>query len=502
MPRLNRRTHAVAGPNFPEKVVQFGEGNFLRAFVDWMIDQANRQGLFGGSVVVVQPLAVGLIDILNEQDGLFTVLLRGARSGQPVDSAEVVSCVRRGLNPYTQWSEFLACAANPDLRFLVSNTTEAGITFVEEPFPTDVCPASFPAKVTALLYTRFQKFAGRPDKGLILIPCELIERNGGRLHEVCLQLAAHWQLGDEFIAWLDAANIFLNTLVDRIVPGYPRDEIEALTVRLGYEDRLLVTGELAHRWVIEGDPRLAAEWPLAQAGLNVIWTDDLRPYRTQKVRVLNGLHTIMAAIAFPAGHDTVHQAIADPLVGGLLRRAAFEEIIPTISGDETERRRYAEAILERFANPFFRHYLMSIALNSVSKFKVRVLPTLLDFTASHKCVPRILSFSLAGLITLYRGTRIEDGQLQCRRGDQPYAIQDDPPVLAFFCRQWQEFQARAAAAASTAEAAQALARQVLAESRFWGQDLNLVPGLTASVAADLTAIIECGPSAALATLAG
>jgi tagaturonate reductase len=502
MPRLNRRTHAVAAADFPVKVIQFGEGNFLRAFVDWMIDQANRQGKFGGRVIIVQPLDEGLVDVLNEQDGLFTVLLRGTQNGQPVETTDVVTCVERGLNPYRQWPEFLACAANPDLRFLVSNTTEAGIVYVNEPQPAGVCPASFPAKVTALLYERFRKFAGRSDKGLILLPCELIDRNGDNFRAVCLRLAAEWRLGDEFTRWLTASNVFLNTLVDRIVTGYPKDEAAALTARLGYEDRLLVAGELAHSWVIEGDRKWAKELPLDQAGLHVIWTDNVQPYRTRKVRVLNGLHTMMAAMAYPAGRDTVREAITDPLIGGLLRRAAFDEILPTLAMNESERREYAETGLERFANPFIRHYLLSIALNSISKFQVRVLPTLLDFAASQGRLPRVLAFSLAGLITLYRSTQAEGGQLHCRRGDQPYTLQDDPAVAEFFSTQWRHYEAALAAGTPIAKAAQELGRKVLAETRFWGQDLNQVPGLSQSVATDLAAILKDGMPAALKALAG
>ncbi len=277
--------------DLPETMVQFGEGAFLRGFVDWMVDIANEKGLLGGSIVVVQPIRQGTVRLLNEQEGLYTLLLRGVQGGQIVESRRIITAVRRAIQPYEQWEELAECFRNPGLRIVVSNTTEAGIVYVDEPYRPGVCPESFPAKAAALLVERFRAIQGDPAKGLIFLPCELIDRNGDALRRCILRHAEAWKLGPEFRRWIDEHNHFLNTLVDRIVSGYPRDDAARLAGELDYEDELLDAGEPFHLWVIEGPARLARELPLDKAGLNVIWTDDLTPYRTRKVRILNGAHT-------------------------------------------------------------------------------------------------------------------------------------------------------------------------------------------------------------------
>ena len=391
----------------PERVVQFGEGNFLRSFVDWMIDAMNGRGLFGGSVVVVQPIERGTVDVLSEQDCLYTLILRGLQGGKVVEQRQVITAISRGIDPYRDWNAYLAAAEQPDLRFAVSNTTEAGIAYVDEPRPTHGCPASFPAKVTAFLHRRFGRFRGGASKGLVFLPCELIDRNGEQLRSCVLRHAAAWDLGAEFTHWVAERNRFLNTLVDRIVPGYPHEEVSALTEQLGYEDRLLTTGEIFHVWVIEGDAALAEELPLTQAGLNVIWTSDLQPFRTRKVRILNGAHTMMALAAYLADLDTVRQCVEDPVLGGYVRRGAFDEILPLLPLPAEETRAFAEDVMERLANPFIKHNLISIALNSVSKYRVRVLPSLLEYRAANHRLPSALTFSLAALLAFYRGAGCE-----------------------------------------------------------------------------------------------
>lgn len=281
----------------PEKVLQFGEGNFLRAFVDWMIEQMNRKGHFNGRVVVVQPIEQGLVDFLNQQDGLFTLILRGLEKGRIVESKEIISSISRGLNPYTHWHDFLGCAENADLRFVVSNTTEAGIVYNDEAYTPDQAQISFPAKLTAFLYRRYTSFQADPSKGLLIFPCELIDQNGSKLRSIVLRLSEQWQLPEPFINWVRQHNHFFNTLVDRIVTGYPKDDMENLSRQLGYRDRLVDTGEIFHLWVIEGHKRFQTEFPVADIDLNVIWTDDLKPYRDRKVRVLNGAHTMTFAAA-------------------------------------------------------------------------------------------------------------------------------------------------------------------------------------------------------------
>jgi tagaturonate reductase len=500
--RLNRQAIAAACERFgvsigslatvPERVVQFGEGNFLRSFVDWMIDAMNSRGLFGGRVVVVQPIERGTVDTLNAQDGLYTLILRGLQAGQVVEQRQVITAISRGIDPYRDWNAFLAVAEQPELRFAVSNTTEAGIAYLDEPPPTHSCPGSFPAKVTAFLHRRFDRFRGDPGKGIVFLPCELIDRNGEQLRSCVLRHAAAWNLGPEFTGWVSEHNRFLNTLVDRIVPGYPHEEASALAEQLGYEDRLLTTGEIFHIWVIEGGGAIAEELPLTQAGLNVIWTTDLQPFRTRKVRILNGAHTMMALAAFLAGLDTVRECVEDPVLGAYVRRGVFDEILPLLPLPAHETRAFAEDVMERLANPFIKHNLISIALNSVSKYRVRVLPSLLECRASHHRLPPALAFSLAALLAFYRGTEIKDGVLIATRPSGAYAVKDDAPVLEAFADQWHAFARH--------HDVTALCRAILARTDFWGQDLSALPDLVEGVSAHLSRILQVGVRDAIGTL--
>jgi tagaturonate reductase len=476
----------------PERVVQFGEGNFLRSFVDWMIDAMNGRGLFGGRVVVVQPIERGTVDVLNAQDGLYTLILRGLQGGQVVEQRQVITAISRGIDPYRDWNGFLAVAEQPELRFAVSNTTEAGIAYVEEPRPTQGCPASFPAKVTAFLHRRFDRFRGDPAKGIVFLPCELIERNGAQLRSCVLRHAEAWGLGPEFTGWVSEHNRFLNTLVDRIVPGYPHEEASALAEQLGYEDRLLTTGEIFHIWVIEGDAEVAKELPLTQAGLNVVWTPDLQPFRTRKVRILNGAHTMMALAAFLAGADTVRECVEDPVLGAYVRRGVFDEILPLLPLPAQETRAFAEDVMERLANPFIKHNLISIALNSVSKYRVRVLPSLLEYRTAYRRIPHALTFSLAALLAFYRGTEVRDGALLGARGNGPYPVKDDAPVLDAFAEQWRAFAQH--------EDVAVFCRTILAHADFWGEDLAALPDLREDVSAHLGRILKGGVRQALGML--
>jgi tagaturonate reductase len=478
--------------DLPEQVVQFGEGNFLRAFADWMIDILNEAGLFGGRVVVVQPICTGLAALLNEQDGLYTQLLRGVQEGQVVQQRRIVTAISRAINPYESWAEVVRCFHSPQLRWVVSNTTEAGIAMVDEPYRPGQCPDSFPAKVASLMYERFQALRGDPARGLVFLPCELIDGNGATLREMVLRHARQWQLDGRFADWVTGSNHFLNTLVDRIVPGYPREEAAELAQQLGYDDALLDSAELFHLWVIEGPEHLAEEIPFHRAGLNVVWTRDLAPYRTRKVRILNGAHTTSVLAAFCAGLSTVREMVEDPVFGRFLRQAIFQEILPTVPLPEQDRLDYAQAVLERFRNPFLRHELLSIALNSVSKWKVRVLPTLLDHFHSHGELPPLLAFSLAALINFYRGERASATELRGRRGQEPYPIRDQPAVLDFFAQCREAGQQHGGLRERTAA--------ILARDCLWGMDLNTIAGLADAVTADLEAIERHGIRRAVETL--
>jgi tagaturonate reductase len=465
---------------FPEKVVQFGEGNFLRAFADWMFDALNEQGLFDGRVVVVQPIRAGRAQALNEQDGLYTVVMRGLQKGQAVEQRRVVTAISRALNPYESWAEVTRCFQSPDLRFVVSNTTEAGIALVEEPHRPGRCPESFPAKVAALLHERFQALGGAGAGGLVFLPCELIERNGETLRQIVLQHAQRWNLGRGFVDWVSQSNHFLNTLVDRIVPGHPGEAAAQLGLELGYEDALLDVCEWFHLWVIEGPPHLADELPFHRAGLNVVWTNDLAPYRTRKVRILNGAHTASVLAAFHAGLNTVREMVEDPVLGRFVRQTVFDEILPGVPLHERERADYAAAVLERFGNPFVRHELLSIALNSVSKWRVRVLPSLLDYLRTRGTLPRRLTFSLAALIYFYRGARTSPTELAGHRNGQVYPIRDEAAVLDSFAQGWSTWEQH--------HDSRQLVAALLAQTPLWGMDLNTVTGLTEMVAGDLASI--------------
>ena len=411
----------------PERVIQFGEGGFLRGFVDWMLQKVNATSDFNGSVVVVQPIEMGMCDMLEAQNCVYTHVIRGVEG---VDTT-VVDVISRCVKPYEDFAAYLALAENPDFRFVVSNTTESGIVFSDEDKITDAPPKTFPAKVTLLLKRRFELGLN----GFIFLPCELIDRNGDNLKKCVLKYAELWNLGDDFCAWVENENVFTNTLVDRINTGFPRGE----DLGLGYEDNLLNTSEFFHLWVIETEHDLESELPFASAGLNVIVTKDkLEMYRTRKVRILNGAHTSLVPYAMLEGFDTVKSCIDDERMCAHLRRCVFDEICPTLDLPKDELLAYANSVVERFGNPYIKHYLSAISLNSVSKFKVRVLPSILEYIKRYNKMPETLIFAFAKLIEFYKT-------------DMP---QDAPEVIAFM------------KAHNT--------REILANVDFWGQDLSFL----------------------------
>lgn len=445
MERLKRKEKCA----LTERVLQFGEGNFLRGFVDWMIDRLNKENGGDYGVVLVQPLANGLVDMINEQDGLYSLYLRGLMNGERVEETRVVECVTRGINPFENTDDFFKCAKNPELRFIVSNTTEAGIEYKPDQSADDFAGLTFPGRLTLFMKKRFDEGLG----GFILLPCELIDRNGDCLKECILKYAADWGYGNEFVEWIEKENHFTNTLVDRIVTGYPRDTAKQMEESFGYLDNVIDTAEIFHLWVIEGDKTLADEIPFHKCGMNVLWTDDVTPYKKRKVRILNGAHTMMVLAAHLAGLETVREAMEDELVFSFMKKGLFEEIIPTLDLPKEELVQFANDVIERFKNPFIKHYLLSIALNSVSKFKVRVLPSLTGYMKANGKEPQCLVFSLAALIAFYRTD----------------AANDDPAVVEFM------------KTASTAD--------ILAKKDYWDEDLTY---LLPSVEARLKDIDELG----------
>ncbi|BDD10524.1 altronate oxidoreductase [Fulvitalea axinellae] len=390
----------------PVRVLQFGEGNFLRAFVDWIIQEMNDRGDFGAAVKVVQPIDFGRVKELNEQEGLYNLFLTGLKDGQPSKERKLVDCVVGGINPYQDYDAYLAEAENPDLRFVVSNTTEAGIVYKANDKIFNNPPTTFPGKLLALLHHRFKHFEGDMDKGLHMIPCELIDRNGETLKECLLQFADRWSLSDEFKTWLVEANTFSNTLVDRIVPGYPKDSAEEILKELGYDDQLLVEGENFHFWAIQAPEKVREEFPADKTGLNVVFTDDLAPYRTRKVRILNGTHTAMVPVGLLAGIETVRETVEDENVGRFVAKA-MEDIVASLDLPGQDVQAYADDVLTRFRNPYIRHFLKDISLNSFPKYKTRVLPSVLETIERGGEAPESLLLPLAAYVVLYNEPSFE-----------------------------------------------------------------------------------------------
>ena len=388
----------------PERAIQFGEGGFLRGFVDWILQIMNEKTDFDGSVVVVQPIEQGMCDKLSEQDCVYTHIMRGMQDGTPTVDTKVIDVISRCVKPYEDYEEYLRLAENPDFKYVFSNTTESGIAYVEGDSLSDAPPKSFPAKVTALLYKRFTLGLD----GFIFFPCELIDKNGDNLKKIILRYAEDWNLPEKFKNWVCEKNVFCNTLVDRIVTGYPRDE----KIDLGYEDNMINTSELFHLWVIEGPKDILSSIPFDKTGLNIILTDNLEMYRTRKVRILNGAHTSMIPYAMLEGIETVKDCMENEKMLSFVKKCVYDEIIPTLDLPEAELKDYADNVFERFNNPYIRHLCASISLNSVSKFKVRVLPSILEYISRMGKKPENLIFSFAKLIEFYKnGTPTDDADV-------------------------------------------------------------------------------------------
>lgn len=464
--RLDKTVHKKTGR--PEKVLQFGTGNFLRAFTDWMIHRMNAETDFNGSVVVVQSTKRGAAETINEQDGLYTLFLQGLLDGNAVRQHEVIESISRALNVHEEWDEYMALAESADLRFVVSNTTEAGIAFDAKDDLDSRPPNSFPGKLTALLYKRFKHFEGDPSKGLIMIPCELIDQNGEALKKIVHQYADEWQLGPAFKHWVEEANTFCNSLVDRIVPGFPKDNVNELENEAGFSDRLMTVGEHYHLWAIEGPEWLEQVFPAHKAGLNVKVVEDLAPYRLSKVYMLNGAHTALTPVALLAGIETVKETVTNEETKAFVEELMFQEIIPSLDLPKEETVAFAHDVLSRFANPFIHHYVKSIALNAMPKFKTRNVPVLVKHVERFGEVPERIALALAAWIHVYKESTTDDEQ-----------------IVAFFRGQWESCD-------GTEGALRLLTEHVLAYEPLWEQNLNDIPGLTEAVAGFVQGIEQEG----------
>ena len=479
--------------HLPEKIIQFGEGNFIRGFVDWMVHEMNKQGLFNGKVVAIQPTPHGkVVPKLKAQDGLYTLALRGIENGEVVKSNEIISSISRGINPYKDWDQVLRLAESTDLEFMFSNTTEAGLTYLKEDYDSSKSPLSFPGKVTAFLYHRYQVLEAKPDAGLVLIPCELVEGNGDVLKELVLRYAREWNLPVEFTNWLEEHNQFCNSLVDRIVTGYPKDSIDEYHQLLGYEDILLTAGEPYHMFAIDAGEDVANRLPFHKAGLNVKW-GDVTPYRELKVRLLNGPHTMMFAVCYLSGVDTVLEAMEDETLSEFVRTGMTEEIFPTVRMDTEEKRSFVDSVLERFLNPYNKHFLADIGMNAVYKFKSRLIPTLVDYVELNQKLPRSIVFSLAALISYYRADRVEGDFLIGKRGTDEYTIRDNQEAIATFTKVWNTFDGSEAGMKE-------LVTEVLEEVELWGMNLNKVEGLNEMLVTYTSNIMQFGMKESLKKL--
>jgi len=461
------------------KVLQFGEGNFLRAFADYMFDIANESGRFDGGIVIVKPIEYGSLDRFHEQDCRYTVLLRGMEDGKRVEKSRMITSVQDAVDCYTEYEKYAEFAKLDSLRFIVSNTTEAGIVLDETDQFSFSPPHSYPGKLTKFLFERAEAFDYNAKKGLIVLPVELIDDNGIVLRECVHTLAKQWKLGDRFLQWLDDACVFTSTLVDRIVTGYPRDEAEALWQKLGYEDQLLDTAEPFGLWVIESNKDISKDLPLPDCGLPVLFTDNQKPYKQRKVRILNGAHTSFVPAVYLCGHDIVLEAMQDPMIRRHILDTLQKEVIPTLTLPKDDLENFAKAVIGRFENPFIKHSLLAISLNSVSKWRARCMPSFLEYIKQTKQLPAHLTFSLAALMALYQGTEIKDGALLCQRDGEPYKILDDESALQFFLNH-------------SALPALEQAKLFLSNESFWGQDLSQITDLTQTVGQILADIKQSG----------
>ena len=468
-----------AKPERPIKIMQFGEGNFLRAFIEWIIQNLNDKGAINSSVAVVQPMPFGRIKELSEQDGLYTLRLEGIDKGKTVKSSQVIDVIGDCINPFTDYERFLSYAKSQDLQVIISNTTEAGIAV--DPTDTDFsqCPKSYPGKLLALLKARYDYFDGDMTKGLAIVPCELIDNNGDELYRCLIELAEINHMDKKFIEWMQKANHFTSTLVDRIVPGYPRNEIEQIQKETGYIDNNVVKGEIFHLWVLRKEPVVQKYLPADSTGLNVIFADDIKPYKQRKVKILNGSHTAMVPVAYLCGIDTVGEAVNDPVIGKYVHDFIFDEVNPTIDLPQNEMIDFANSVIERYKNPFIRHEIMSIAINSTTKFRTRLLPTLEDYIRIKGALPKHLLFSFAAIVEFHKGVR----------GEEKIALKDDPHYLEHWAKLWAEFDGDYTK----------LAKAALSWTEAWEVDMNtLHPDITATVAEYLEDMDKNGMKSAVA----
>lgn len=484
MKTLNRKN--FPGPQYPTKIIQFGEGNFLRAFIDWQVDLLNEKTNLNAGITVVRPIDTDFPPSLNMQDGLYTTIIRGLdKQGKIEQQTRIIYSINNEINPYQDYANYLALAHNLDIKFIFSNTTEAGINYSAEDCFTDSPAKSYPAKLTQLLFERFSFVSGDINKGFILLPCELIDYNGDTLKSIIIKYARQWALGEDFINWINIANTFCSTLVDRIVTGYPKEEAKQLEKDLGYKDIFLDTAEYFYLFVIQGPKELRDLLHLNKIDLNILVVDDIKPYKERKVAILNGAHTALVPVAYLAGINTVGEAMKNKQIYYFITELINQEIIPVLSLPKDELQQFAKAVIQRFQNPFIYHQLLSIALNSMTKYRTRNLPQLLAYIEKYNKLPRYLIFSLASLILFYRG----------KRGDEDILLQDDAFWLNNYKQWWKKVETNELTISQ-------LVDNVLSQTEHWGIDLSQIPDLRENISVLIENIYQKGMEKALQDYSG
>ncbi len=467
----------------PIKILQIGGGNFLRGFFDWMIYESINQGKYHGSIALTPPTPNGAIKLkqLAEQDGLYTLITRGLQQGEVIEEKSIIPVFKTFIDPYTEWEQFLQLAELESLDIIISNTTEAGLAYEPIHYTEGEPLLNYPARLTVFLYRRFQHFAGSLEHGLLILPCELIEHNGDLLKQYVLRYAKEFGLGADFVTWIEQSQRFLNNLVDRIVPGMPpEEEYQRLANQYGYEDPFINTAEPYHLWAIQGEPELDKRLPLAQIGLNVHWVKDLQPFQERKVRILNGAHTLMTPVGLWYSKVTVRDVMEDTKLSDWIISTITEEVIPALTLDEKELHAYATETFERFRNPYLEHRLQDIALNSLSKFKTRILPTLKAYSEKYNQLPAEIVYSFAALILLYRTQSVEDGQRYQTKipSGTLITIKDNERYLQRLAEHWQQPQLAN------------VVTSILADQQIWDEDLTEIEGLAKAIVSNIQLLEE------------
>ena len=476
--------------SLPEKILQFGTGVLLRALPDYFVDKANKQGIFNGRILVIKSTSTGEKDAFDRQDGMYTLAVRGLENGVVVDQSVICSAVSRVLSATQQWDDILLAAANAHLQVVISNTTEVGIQFVEESIFLKP-PASFPAKLLAILFERYKIFNGSPKAGLVIIPTELLTDNGKKLKSVISELAAFNKLEPSFTDWLDAHNHFCSSLVDRIVPGKPDPETkEKLENEWGYTDDLMSVCEPYRLWAIEGDDYIRKVLSFYVVDAGVIITPDITKFKELKLRMLNATHTLSCGLAYLSGFKTVKAAMEDELFESYIEHLMMHEVSPAIpyAISEDEKRAFGVKVLDRFRNPYLQHQWLSITMQYSSKLAMRVLPLLNKYYELFKKPPELISMGFAAYILFMRPVKKESGKYYGILDNQFYLINDDR-VSEFFGL-WDE------------GLADVIVNRVLSNTGLWGTDLTKLEGFANSVTKKLKGFIRSGTMSEISAYSG